>query len=49
MESVSCALVTGETNLLERRNTIELFKDSQSGLNIIINYGVLTTGFDAKV
>ena len=47
MESVSCALVTGETNLLERRNTIELFKDSQSGLNIIINYGVLTTGFDA--
>jgi DNA repair protein RadD len=47
MENLECALVTGETNLTERRNNIELFKDSKSGLNIIINYGVLTTGFDA--
>ena len=47
MEGIICALVTGETNLSERRNNIELFKDSTSGLNIIINYGVLTTGFDA--
>ncbi len=47
MESINCALVTGETNLLERRNSIDLFKDSQSGLNIVINFGVLTTGFDA--
>jgi len=47
MEGIICALITGETNLSERRNNIELFKDSTSGLNIIINYGVLTTGFDA--
>ena len=47
MESIICALITGETNLSERRNNIELFKDATSGLNIIINYGVLTTGFDA--
>ena len=45
MEGIICALITGETNLSERRNNIELFKDSTSGLNIIINYGVLTTGF----
>jgi len=47
MEGIICALITGETNLSERRNNIELFKDATSGLNIIINYGVLTTGFDA--
>lgn len=47
MENINCALVTGETNLLERRTNIEKFKDAKSGLNIIINYGVLTTGFDA--
>ena len=47
MENINCALVTGETNQIERRNNIEKFKDAKSGLNIIINYGVLTTGFDA--
>ena len=47
MENINCALVTGETHLTERRNNIEKFKDVKSGLNIIINYGVLTTGFDA--
>jgi DNA repair protein RadD len=47
MENINCALVTGETHLTERRNSIEKFKDVKSGLNIIINYGVLTTGFDA--
>ena len=47
MENINCALVTGETNLSERRNNIEFFKDPTSNLNIIINYGVLTTGFDA--
>lgn len=47
MENINCALVTGETHLSERRNNIEKFKDVKSGLNIIINYGVLTTGFDA--
>jgi superfamily II DNA or RNA helicase len=47
MENINCALVTGETHLTERRNNIEKFKAVKSGLNIIINYGVLTTGFDA--
>lgn len=47
MENMNCSLVTGETNLYERRNSIEKFKDTKSGMNIIINYGVLTTGFDA--
>lgn len=47
MENINCAIVTGETNSIERRNNIELFKDTSSGLNIIINFGVLTTGFDA--
>jgi DNA repair protein RadD len=47
MENINCAIVTGETNSLERRNNIEMFKDETSGLNIIINFGVLTTGFDA--
>ena len=47
MENINCALVTGETHLVERRNNIEKFKDVKSGLNVIINYGVLTTGFDA--
>ena len=47
MENINCAIVTGETNSIERRNSIEMFKDISSGLNIIINFGVLTTGFDA--
>ena len=47
MENINCSLVTGETNLTERRSSIEKFKDTNSGMNIIINYGVLTTGFDA--
>ena len=47
MENIPSALVTGETNSLERRRNIELFKDEKSGMNIIINFGVLTTGFDA--
>ena len=47
MENINCAIVTGETNSIERRNSIEMFKDTSSGLNIIINFGVLTTGFDA--
>ena len=47
MENINCCLITGETNLIERRNNIELFKQEKSNMNIIINYGVLTTGFDA--
>jgi superfamily II DNA or RNA helicase len=47
MENINCCVVTAETNLVERRRNIELFKQEKSNMNIIINYGVLTTGFDA--
>ena len=46
-EGILSACVTQDTNLIERRNSIESFKNEKSNLNIIINYGVLTTGFDA--
>ena len=46
-EGILSACVTQDTNLVERRNSIESFKNEKSNLNIIINYGVLTTGFDA--
>ena len=49
MENINCAIVTGETNSIERRNSIEMFKDTSSGLNIIINFGVLTTGLMPKI
>ena len=47
LENINCAVITGETNELERRGNIELFKNGESKLNILINFGVLTTGFDA--
>ena len=31
----------------ERKNSISSFKDRENNVNIIINYGVLTTGFDS--
>ena len=47
LEGINCALISGETETNERRYSIEKFKDENSGLNILVNYGVLTTGFDA--
>lgn len=47
LENTNSALITGETNNAQRRFDIEKFKDENSGLNILVNYGVLTTGFDA--
>jgi len=47
LEGVNSALISGETDTNERRYNIDKFKDDSSGLNIIVNYGVLTTGFDA--
>jgi superfamily II DNA or RNA helicase len=47
LEGVNSALISGETDTNERRYNIEKFKDDASGLNILVNYGVLTTGFDA--
>ena len=40
-------VVTGESNASERERTIRRFKGSDSKPMILINYGVLTTGFDA--
>lgn len=40
--------VTGDSSSEYRRNTIASFKNNDEGsLNIIVNYGILTTGFDA--
>ena len=47
IENINCALITGKTHHVERAFQIEEFKSDTSNLNILINYGVLTTGFDA--
>jgi len=39
--------VTGETPGPERARVISKFKESSDEIRIIVNYGVLTTGFDA--
>ena len=39
-------MVTSETNRDDRRKFIEEFKNSED-VQILVNYGVLTTGFDA--
>lgn len=41
------ALVIGDMSPGEREEAIRLFKDKKSDVNILINYEVLTTGFDA--
>jgi|TARA_Y100000294_G_C8565749_1_gene340757 superfamily II DNA or RNA helicase len=46
-DNINSACVTSNTNENLRRNHIENFKSLDSGLNILLNYGVLTTGFDA--
>jgi len=44
-KGISVGLVTGDTDLSLRRQTIEDYKNGS--LKILINFGVLTTGFDA--
>jgi DNA repair protein RadD len=39
--------VTSDTDPEVRRLVIDQFKKENSGLNILVNYDVLTTGFDA--
>ena len=34
-------------NSIDRRNAISAFKNKNNNVNIIINYGILTTGFDS--
>lgn len=48
LEDIPNSLVIGEMDPVDRKRAIDLFKDKESGVDIIINYEVLTTGFDSK-
>lgn len=48
LEGIQNSLVLGEMAPMDRKNAIDVFKDRKSGVDIIINYEVLTTGFDSK-
>lgn len=48
LENIPNSLVLGTMDPMERKNAIEVFKNRDSGVDIIINYEVLTTGFDSK-
>lgn len=47
LEDIPNALVIGEMHPTERADAIKAFKDRSNKTNIIINYEVLTTGFDS--
>lgn len=47
LEDIPNALVLGEMNPVDRAEAIASFKDRQNPVNILINYEVLTTGFDS--
>ena len=48
LEGIKNSLVLGEMDPGARKKAIDEFKDRESGIDIIINYEVLTTGFDSK-
>ncbi len=48
LEGISNSLVIGELDPVTRKRAIDTFKDKKNKVNIIINYEVLTTGFDSK-
>ena len=48
LEEIPNSLVLGEMNQIDRKRAIDAFKDRGSDVNIIVNYEVLTTGFDSK-
>ena len=48
LEGIRNSLVIGDMNPAERKTAIDQFKDKDSDVNFIINYEVLTTGFDSK-
>lgn len=48
LEAIPNSLVLGNMETLDRKKAIDEFKDKNSGVDIIINYEVLTTGFDSK-
>ena len=47
MQGIKNGHIFGDMDSTERREIISRFKDTDDDLNIIINYEVLTTGFDA--
>jgi superfamily II DNA or RNA helicase len=47
LRKLEAHLVTGQTNVAERERTIRKFKSGAKHPIVIVNYGVLTTGFDA--
>ena len=47
LEEIPNSLVVGSMNSIDRRNAISAFKNKNNNVNIIINYGILTTGFDS--
>ena len=47
LEEIPNALILGEMNPVDRAESIAAFKDRDNPVNIIINYEVLTTGFDS--
>ena len=48
LEGIPNSLVLGNMEPMDRKHAIDLLKDRKSGVDIIINYEVLTTGFDSK-
>lgn len=48
LEEIPNSLVIGDMNVADRKKAIDSFKNRESDVNIIINYEVLTTGFDSK-
>lgn len=48
IEGIPNSLVLGEMEAMDRKRAIDTFKNRNSGIDIIINYEVLTTGFDSK-
>ena len=48
LEGIDNSLVISEMGPVERKKAIDAFKDRNNSTNIIINYEVLTTGFDSK-
>ncbi len=47
LKKIPNALVIGDMSAKEREEAIRKFKDEDSDINVLINYEVLTTGFDA--
>lgn len=48
LEEIPNCVVTGDMNPIDRKKAIDSFKDRSNPCNIIINFDVLTTGFDSK-